>query len=256
MNVVVLSKFIPNPTGTPELGNDFLVKREGVEGGLDPGDEYAVEAALQIAEQAGGGEVTVVSMGPEPAMAAVRKALSLGCAKGVLVTDGSLRGSDVLVTATVLAKAIERAGFDLVLAGVESTDGSTGTLPMALAELLGVPSLTFARKVDVEGGSVTIERQTEAGYDVVQCPLPALVTVTAGATEPRYPTLKGIMQAKQKPVDQLSLADLGVSADDAKPTQRVTAIEDAPERGAGEIVENESEGAAKIAQFLQEAKVF
>jgi electron transfer flavoprotein beta subunit len=254
VNVIVLSKFIPNPTGTPELGDDFLVKREGVEGGLDPGDEYAVEAALQIAEKTGG-EVTVVSMGPEPALAAVRKALSLGCAKGVLVTDDGLRGSDVLVTATVLAKAIEREGFDLLLAGVESTDGSTGTLPMALAELLGVPSLTFARKVDVADGSVTIERQTEAGYDVVQCPLPALVTVTAGATEPRYPTLKGIMQAKQKPVDQRSLSDLGLSADDAKPTQRVTRIEDAPERGAGEIVENESEGADRIAQFLQEAKV-
>ncbi len=254
MNVVVLSKYIPNPTGTPELGDDFLVKREGVEGGLDPGDEYAVEAALQIAEKAGG-EVTVVSMGPEPAMAAVRKALSLGCAKGVLVTDDALRGSDVLVTARVLAKAIDRGGFDLVLAGVESTDGSTGTLPLALAELLGVPSLTFARKVDVAEGTVTIERQTEAGYDVVACSLPALVTVTAGATEPRYPTLKGIMQAKQKPVDQVSLSDLGLSDADAKPTQTVTGIEDAPERGAGEIVENESEGAARIAQFLQDAKV-
>jgi electron transfer flavoprotein beta subunit len=254
VNVVVLSKFIPNPTGTPELGDDFLVKREGVEGGLDPGDEYAVEAALQIAEKAGG-EVTVVSMGPEPAMGAVRKALSMGCAKAVLVTDGSLRGSDVLVTATVLAKAIERAGFDVVLAGVESTDGSTGTLPMAIAELLGVPGLTFARKVDVADQTLTIERQTEGGYDVVRSALPALVTVTAGATEPRYPTLKGIMQAKQKPVDQVSLSDLGLSAEEAKPTQKVTSIEDAPERGAGEIIEEEGEGAARVAQFLQEAKV-
>jgi electron transfer flavoprotein beta subunit len=254
VNVVVLSKYIPNPTGTPEIGDDFLVKREGVEGGLDPGDEYAVESALQIAEKAGG-EVTVVSMGPEPAMGAVRKALSLGCAKGVLVTDDALRGSDLLATARVLAKAIERGGFDLVIAGVESTDGSTGTLPMTLAELLGVPGLTFARKVDVADGKVTIERQTEAGYDIVESPLPALVTVTAGATEPRYPTLKGIMQAKQKPVDQLSLSDLGLSAEDVKPTQRVTGIEDAPERGAGEIVENETEGATRIAQFLQEAKV-
>jgi electron transfer flavoprotein beta subunit len=254
VNVVVLSKYIPNPTGTPEIGDDFLVKREGVEGGLDPGDEYAVEAALQIAEKAGG-EVAVVSMGPEPAMGAVRKALSLGCARGVLVTDDALRGSDVLVTARVLAKAIERGGFDLVIAGVESTDGSTGTLPMTLAELLGVPGLTFARKVDIADGKVTIERQTEAGYDIVESPLPALVTVTAGATEPRYPTLKGIMQAKQKPVDQLSLSDLGLSAEDVKPAQRVTGIEDAPERGAGEIVENETEGATRIAQFLQEAKV-
>lgn len=254
MNVVVLSKYIPNPTGTPDLGEDFLVKRESIEGGLDPGDEYAVEAALQIAEKAGG-EVTVISMGPEPATVAVRKALSLGCAKGVLVTDDALRGSDVGVTATVLAKAIEREGFDLLLAGVESTDGSTGTLPMTLAELLGVPSLTFARKVDVADGTITIERQTEAGYDVVECPLPALVTVTAGATEPRYPTLKGIMQAKQKPVAQVSLSDLGLSGEQAESTQQVTGIEDAPERGAGEIVEGEAEGAARIARLLQEAKV-
>jgi electron transfer flavoprotein beta subunit len=109
--------------------------------------------------------------------------------------------------------------------------------------------------VDVADGTLTVERQTESGYDVVECPTPALVTVTAGAVEPRYPTLKGIMQAKQKPLDQVSLSDLGLSADDAKATQRVTGIEDAPKRGAGEIVEDESEGAARIAQFLQEAKV-
>jgi electron transfer flavoprotein beta subunit len=254
VNVVVLVKYIPNPTGTPELGDDFLVKREGVEGGIDPGDEFGVEAALQLAEQSGG-EVTVVSMGPEPASGAVQKALSMGCHKAVLVTDDALRGSDAWVTARVLAEAIKRAGFDMVVAGVESTDGSSGTLPMTLAELLGVPALTFARKVEHQDGSLRIERQTETGYDVVECPLPALITVTAGANNPRYPTLKAIMQAKQKPVDRVALSDLNLSGDDATPTQEVAGVEAAPERQAGEILEDVDEGVRRIAQFLKEAKV-
>ncbi|HEX9377742.1 MAG TPA: electron transfer flavoprotein subunit beta/FixA family protein [Actinomycetota bacterium] len=254
MNVVVLAKYVPNPNGVPELGDDFLLKREGVEGALDPGDEFGVEAGLQLAE-AQGGEVTVVSMGPEAAMGGVRKALSMGVHKAVLVTDDSLRGSDTLVTARVLAAAIQKAGFDVVIAGVESTDGYTGTLPMALAELLGVPSVTFARKLDVDGGKVRIERQTELGYDVVESELPAVITVTAGATNPRYPTLKGIMQAKQKPVERYTVSDLGLSGDDATPTQRVTTVEAAPEKGPGEIVEDDGSGAQRIAQFLQEAKV-
>ena len=254
MNVVVCAKYVPNPNGIPELGDDNLLKREGVEGALDPGDEYGVEAGLQIAD-AQGGEVTVVSMGPEPASAAVRKALSMGAHRAVFVTDGSLRGSDALATARVLAAAIKRQEFDLVIASVESTDGSTGTLPMTVAELLGVPSVTFARKIEVADGQLRVERQTEAGYDVVECPLPAVVTVTAGATEPRYPTLKGIMQAKQKPVDRLSLEDLGLPADDAKPSQSVQAVNDAPEKGAGEVVEDPDEGIAKAVQFLADAKV-
>jgi len=254
MNVVVLTKYVPNPNGIPELGDDFLLKREGVEGALDPGDEFGVEAGLQIAD-AQGGEVTVVSMGPEPAMGAIRKALSMGAHKGVLVSDDSLRGSDALVTARVLAAAIKRSEFDLVIAGVESTDGYTGTLPMTLAELLGVPSVTFVRKLEVKDGTLHVERQTELGYDTVESPLPAVITVTAGATEPRYPTLKGIMQAKQKPVDKLSVSDLGLSGDDTSPTQQVTAVNAAPEKGAGEIIENAEEGVDRIVAFLAEAKV-
>src|SRR5436309_2451261 len=225
MNVVVLVKYIPIPEGTPKLGEDFRLVREGVEGGLDPGDEHGVEAALQLAEQTGG-EVTVLSMGPEPAVGAIRRALSMGAHRGMLITDGALRGSDALVTARVLAAAIRRQEFDLVIAGVESTDGYTGTLPMTLAELLGVPSVTFARKIEVQDGTVKIERQTALGYDVVECPLPAVVTVTAGATEPRYPTLKGIMQAKQKPMDRLSSSDLELSGDDVQPSQQVDAVND------------------------------
>ena len=254
MNVIVLAKYVPNPNGVPEIGPDFRLKREGVEGALDPGDEHAVEAGLQLAE-ASGGEVTIVSMGPAPAVAGVRRALSMGAHKAVMVTDDALKGADALVTARVLAAAVKRLEHDLVIAGVESTDGYTGTLPMAIAELLGIPSATFARRLEAKDGTIRIERQTEGGYEVVESSLPVLVTVTAGANEPRYPTLKGIMQAKQKPLEQLSVADLGLSADDVKPTQEVVGIEPVPEREAGEVVEDASAAPAKVVEFLTKAKV-
>src|SRR2546421_1392600 len=255
MNVVVLAKWVPNPEGVPEMGDEFRLKREGVEGSLDPGDEFGVEAALQLAESQGG-EVTVVSMGPESvATQAVRKALSMGAAKAVVVSDDAFKGADALVTARALAGAIKKQEFDLVIAGVESTDGYTGTMPITLAELLGLPSVTFLRKLEVKDGKLHAERQTEVGYDVVEADLPVVVTVTAGANSPRYPTLKGIMQAKQKPLDQLGVSDLGLDGDAVKPTQEVTGINPAPEKSAGEIVEDDGEGARKIADFLAEAKV-
>jgi electron transfer flavoprotein beta subunit len=194
-------------------------------------------------------------MGPEVAASAIRKGLSMGAHAGVLVTDDALRGSDVLATARVLAAAVKRTPFDLVLAGVESTDGSTGTLPMAVAELLDVASATFARAVTLSDGVLRVERQTEEGYDVVACPLPALVTVTGSAAEPRYPTLKGIMSAKTKPLDQLSLADLGLSADDVAPTQRVTAATRAPEKGPGEVLQADDDAVRRLVDLLAEAKV-
>jgi electron transfer flavoprotein beta subunit len=253
LNVVALVKYVPEPQGTPTLGEDHLLVREGVDGALDPGDEFVVEAALQLVE-AHGGEVTLVSMGPEIATSALRKGFSMGASGGVLVSDPALRGADALATAKVLAAAVSRSPFDLVLAGVESTDGYTGTLPMAVAELLGVPSATFARKVEVEGDALRVERQTEAGYDVVTCPMPALVTVTGSAAEPRYPTLKGIMAAKSKPLEQLSLAELGLSDADAAPSQRVTAVSEAPEKAAGVVVQAGDEAAAKVVELLAEAK--
>jgi electron transfer flavoprotein beta subunit len=253
VQVIVLVKYVPEPNGTPTLGDDHLLVREGVEGALDPGDEYAIEAGLRLAE-AHGGEVTLVSMGPEVAMGAIRKGLSMGAASGVLVTDPALRGSDVLATATVLAAAVKRNPFDLVLAGVESTDGYTGTLPMTLAELLDLPSATFARALQATDGVLRVERQTEEGYDVIECPLPALATVTGSAADPRYPTLKGIMGAKSKPVEQLSLADLGLSADALVPGQRVTAVSEAPEKGPGEVLDAGEEAAARFADLLAEAK--
>lgn len=253
VQVVVLVKYVPEPQGTPTLGDDLLLVREGVEGALDPGDEFAVEAALQLVE-AHGGEVALVSMGPDVATGALRKGFSMGASSGLLVTDPALRGADALATAKVLAAAVRRAPFDLVLAGVESTDGYTGTLPVAVAELLGVPSATFARKVEVADGALQVERQTEAGYDVVSAPLPALVTVTGSAAEPRYPTLKGIMAAKSKSLEQLSLGDLGLSEADVTPTQRVTSVSDAPEKAAGVVVQAGDDAAAKAADLLAEAK--
>jgi len=253
VNVVVLVKYVPEPQGTPTLGEDNLLVREGVDGSLDPGDEFAVEAALQLVE-AHGGEVTLVSMGPEVATSALRKGFSMGASSGVLVTDPALRGADALATARVLAAAVQRSAFDLVLAGVESTDGYTGTLPMTVAELLGVPSATFARKVDLDGGGLRVERQTEAGYDVVTCPMPALVTVTGSAAEPRYPTLKGIMAAKSKPLEQLSLADLGLSEAGVAPSQGVTSVSEAPEKAAGTVIAAGDDAAAKVAELLAEAK--
>jgi len=253
MNVVVLVKYVPDPLGTPSLGEDLLVVREGTDGTLDPGDEHAVEAGLQVVESQGG-EVTLVSMGPEVAMTAIRKALSMGAHRGVLVTDPALRGADTLATAKVLAATIARQPFDLVLSGVESTDGYTGTLPMTVAELLGLPSLTFARRIELGEGAVRIERQTDLGYDVLETPLPALVTVTGAANEPRYATLKGIMSAKSKPVEQLGLGDLGLNAPDVAASQRVLAVTDAPARGPGEVIEGD-DAVARVADLLAESKV-
>jgi electron transfer flavoprotein beta subunit len=255
VNIVVLTKWVPEPEGTPTLGEDGLLIREGADGALDPGDEYGLEAALQLVEAAGDGEITLLTMGPEIAQAALQRGLAMGAHKGVRITDDSLRGADSLVTARVLAAAIKREPFDLVIGGVESTDGYTGVVPAAIAELLGVPSLTFARELHLSDDTLTIERQTAAGYDVVVAPLPVVITVTAGATEPRYPSLKGVMAAKSKPVETLSISDLALSGDDVTATQTVVEVTDAPPKQGGETVEYDDTTAARIADLLAEAKV-
>ena len=254
MDIAVCMKHIPDPNLPGELDGERL-KREGVQGVLDPGDEFGVEAGLQLKE-AHGGEVTLVSMGPPPAMEAVRRGLSMGADKGVLVSDEALSGADALTTAKVLAAAIKKAGgFDLVIAGVESTDGYTGTMPSTLAEFLGIPQLTFVKKIEGAEDTIRIDRQTAEGYHVVEAPLPALITVTAGVNEPRYASFKGIMAAKKKPVEQWTLSDLGLSADDIAINQSIANVASAEERKAGEIVEDDGSGAARIADFLKEAKV-
>ncbi len=255
VDVVVLAKFVPNPSGAPpEIGPDFRLTRSEANAGLDPSDEPGLELAVSLVE-ARGGAVTVVSVGAEGAVGALWRALAYGVDAAVLVEDDALAGADVLATATVLAATIRRRPFDLIIAGVESTDGGTGTLPIALAELLDLPAATFARRVEIEDGTVTIERQTSSGYDVVDCALPALVSVTAAAAVPRYPSLRETIQAKKKPVERLSLADLGLTAEDVRATQRVTAVEIAPEKEPGELVEDETYALQRIVQLLEEAKV-
>jgi len=257
MNVVVCVKQIPDPavTGVLDPATNTL-KREG-KLIMDESDSYGVEMALQLVDKAGGGEVTLVSMAPNGEVSGLRQALAMGAHKAVLVSDPALLGSDALTTAKVLAKAIGRAGgADLVLTATESTDGYTGTVPEQIAELLGLPSVTFAKSVTVDGGAVHVRRQTEAGYDEVDCPLPAVVSVTAGVVEPRYPSFKGIMAAKGKPVDTVTAADLGVDVVGwAGAGQQIVNVTAAEARAAGEVVEDDGEGFAKIVAFLENLKV-
>lgn len=252
MNIVVCVKYIPDPNVPNEMDGKTL-KREGVQGVLDPGDEYGVEAALQLKEQHGG-EVTAVSMGPEGAIEAVRRALSMGADRGVLITDPALHGADALVTATVLAAAIARNPFDVVIAAVESTDGYTGTMPMTMAELLGVPQLTFVNEIVSSGDAFRVHRQTPEGYHVIECPTPLVLTVTAGINEPRYASFKGIMAAKKKPTETLSLADVGLTPEDVTVQQDVVDLHEVEESRETELVRGD-DAVARIVDYLAEAKV-
>lgn len=251
MKVVVCVKQIPDPATpyTLEEGTNWLVRPDDQV--LDDTDRYGVEMGLQLA-QAGEGTVTLVSMGPSGNAQGIRQALAMGADKAVVIEDEGLRGSDALTTARALAAAIKAEGFDLVIAGTESTDGYSGVVPQMLAELLDVPALTYATVVETGDDSVKIHRQTAAGYDVVDASLPAVVTVTAGVVEPRYPTFKGIMDAKKKPVDTLALSDLGV---EGGTTQEVSSITDAPEREAGRKIEDDGEAFRAIVSLLEDKKV-
>lgn len=251
MKVVVCVKQIPDPASPYSLeeGTNWLVRPD--EQVLDDTDRYGVEMGLQLA-QANEGTLTLVSMGPHGNAQGIRQALAMGADKAVIVEDSSLRGSDALATARVLAKTITDEGFDLVISGTESTDGYSGVVPQMVAELLEVPALTYATSVDTDGSDVTIHRQTMAGYDVVSTQLPAVVSVTAGVVEPRYPTFKGIMDAKKKPVETISLSDVGV---ESSVGQKVASIADAPEREAGRVIEDEGEAFSEIVALLEEKKV-
>jgi electron transfer flavoprotein beta subunit len=251
MNIVVCVKQIPDPAAPQSFDASNNLDRSG-KLILDEADTYGVEMALQLVDKAGAGEVTVVSMGASGDVAGLRNALAMGAAKAVIVSDDALRGIDALGTAKVLAEVIKRQSPDLVLAATESSDGYTGTTPVQIAELLAMPSITFAKAVTVDGASVKVERQTEAGYDEVSAPLPAVVTVTAGVVEPRYASFKGIMAAKSKPLDVLSLGDLGLSVTSG---QAITAVVAAEARAAGEKHVDEGDGADKIVAFLESIKV-
>jgi electron transfer flavoprotein beta subunit len=259
MNVVVCVKQIPDPADPGALDPETKTLVRSGKLILDESDSYGVEMALQLVDTAGGGEVTLVSMVPNGEVSGLRTALAMGAAKAILISDPALAGTDALGTAKVLAAAIKRVeGADLVLTATESSDGYTGTVPEQIAALLDRPSVTFAKSIAVDGSTVKVERQTEAGYDDVECPLPAVVSVTAGVVEPRYPSFKGIMAAKSKPVDEVTVADLGLDASAvgwAGAGQQIVSITAAEARQAGEIIEDDGTGAEKIVAFLDNLKV-
>lgn len=251
MKVLVCAKQIPDPADPYHLDPETHWLERPTDQILDDTDRYGVEMGLQVADQTEG-SVTLVSMGPAGNLQGIRQALAMGADKAIVVEDAALRGADSLTTAKVLAAAITREEFDVVIAGTESTDGSAGVMPQQLAEILGVPALTYAKHLEVDGETIRIQRQTAYGYDVVESQTPVLITVTSGVVEPRYPTFKGIMAAKSKPIDQITASDLGVTP---KTTQRIVEVRPAPSRAAGEIVEDDGEGYLRIVEALEQAKV-
>ncbi|MER5736688.1 MULTISPECIES: electron transfer flavoprotein subunit beta/FixA family protein [unclassified Streptomyces] len=257
LRIVVCVKYVPDATGDRKFADDLTVDREDVDGLLSELDEYAVEQALQIAEEADDAEVTVLTVGPEDARDALRKALSMGADKAVHVDDESIHGSDVMATSLVLAKAIEKTGYDLVIAGMASTDGTMGVLPAILAERLGVPQVTLLSEVKVEDGKVTGRRDGDTASETLEASLPAVVSVTDQSGEARYPSFKGIMAAKKKPVEELELDDLDLDEDEVGLAGSWTAVDSAderPARTAGTIVKDEGEGGKQLAEYLASQK--
>ena len=253
MKIVVCVKQIPDPASPYELDPETYFVIRPNDQVLDDTDRYGVEVALQLADELGDdASVTLLSMSPGGSRQGIRQALAMGADGAILIEDESLRGADALTTSQILAAAAKRAEADLVIAGTESTDGYTGVVPQQVAELMGVPALTFARKVEHVDGKLRIERQTQTGYDVVEGALPAVLSVTSGVVEPRYPTFKGIMQAKSKPVETLTAADLGVTPD---VRQKIVSVEALEGRQAGEIIEDDGEGYLRIIEKLEEVKV-
>ncbi|GLW06161.1 electron transfer flavoprotein subunit beta [Microtetraspora sp. NBRC 13810] len=257
MNIVVCVKQVPDTATERKLrSDDKTLDREAADGVVNELDEYAVEEALRLKE-AHGGEVTVLTMGPDKAADTIRKALAMGADKAVHVTDEALHGSDALSTSYAMAQTLKKIGFDLVILGSESTDARTGVLAAMLAERLGVPQLTLANKVDVAGSSITIQRVTDYGFDRVEATLPAVVSVVEKINEPRYPSFKGIMAAKKKPVAKFGLAEAEIAADQVGlggAWSEVAEFAAAPPRAAGTVVKDEGDGGAKTAEFLAAKK--
>jgi electron transfer flavoprotein beta subunit len=253
MNIVVCVKYVPDATAERTFrADDSTVDRTSVDGLLSELDEYAVEEALKIRD-ANEGEVTVLTVGPEPASAAIRKSLQMGADRGVQVIDDAIHGSDAVATSLVLARALEKREYDLVLCGMSSTDGSMGVVPAMLAERLGLPQVTLASEVTVDGSTVTVQRDGDTATETVQATTPLVLSVTDQINEPRYPSFKGIMAAKKKPVDTHSLTDLGLSRDEvglASAWTRVDSLEARPPRSAGTIVKDQGDGATKLVEFL------
>ncbi|MFC9536762.1 electron transfer flavoprotein subunit beta/FixA family protein [Streptomyces sp. NPDC056975] len=258
LRIVVAVKYVPDATGDRHFAQDLTTDRDAVDGLLSELDEYAVEQALQIAETADDAEVTVLTMGPEEAQEALRKALSMGADKAVHIEDEGLHGTDAMGTSLVLARAIKHLGYDLVVCGMASTDGNAGVVPALLAERLSVPQVTFLSEVALADGKVTGRRDGDAASEWVEATLPALVSVTDQTGEARYPSFKGIMAAKKKPMESLDISDLGIDEAEVGLRGAWTAVSEAtarPARVAGTVIKDEGEGAKQIAAFLAEQKL-
>jgi electron transfer flavoprotein beta subunit len=264
MNIVVCVKYVPDATGDRKFEDDNTVDRVGVDGLLSELDEYAVEQALQFREKREGEEITVTALtvGPEKAVDAVRKALQMGADAGVHVVDDAIAGSDYLGTSLVLAKAIEKikadTGADLVVCGMASTDASGSVVPAMLAERLGLPQVTLASVVESQGDQVRIKRDNEGSTEVIGARLPIVLSVTDQSGEARYPSFKGIMAAKKKPLETWSLTDLGLDASQVGLAVAYTQVEETtarPPRTAGEVVTDEDgSGATALVEFLASKK--
>jgi len=258
MDIVVCVKQVPDTWAEKRLNaSDKTEDRESVDAVMNEIDEYAVEEALRLKE-AHGGTVRVLTMGPDRAVETIRKALSMGADEAVHVNDPALHGSCVIQTSQVLAAAIRELPHDLVLLGSEATDSRLSIMGPLLSEQLGEPQLSLARKVTVDGSTVTIERQTETGYDVVTASTPVVVSVVEKINEPRYPSFKGIMAAKKKPMTVKTVADLGVDPATVGLASATSAVEEftpRPPRSGGEIVKDEGDGGTKLAAFLVSQKL-
>ncbi|ADD42040.1 electron transfer flavoprotein subunit beta/FixA family protein [Stackebrandtia nassauensis] len=257
MKIVVLVKQVPDSSLERHLSSDdFTVDRASASNVISEIDENAIEAALVLAEETGG-EVTVLTVGPDHATESVRKALSMGPDKAVHVVDDAIHGSCAVTTSKILAGALGKQEYDIVLCGAESTDGGTQVMAQMLSQRLGIAALTGARKLTVDGGKITVERQTEDGYQVVSAAAPAIVSVWDSMNTPRYPSLKGIMAAKRKPVETLSLSDLDIdpaTVGAGAATSTVVSAEPRPPRGAGQKITDEGSGGSSLAEFLASEK--
>jgi electron transfer flavoprotein beta subunit len=258
MNIVVCVKQVPDTATERKLrSDDKTLDRDAADGLINELDEYAIEEGLRL-QEAHGGEVTILTMGPEKAAESIRKALSMGPDKAVHILDDSLHGSDALQTSYAMAQVLSKIGFDLVILGSESTDARMGLLAPMLAERLGVPQVSLAAKVEVDGSTIRIHRQTDYGYDKVEAALPAIVSVVEKINEPRYPSFKGIMAAKKKPVERLSAPDADIDIGKVgvvTAATEVVAFAEAPPRQKGQIVRDEGDGGVKIADFLASKKL-